>query len=239
MKNINVVVGEFEEKEFVLPTLEQDTNVSVLVKKGGTLTFSVLAKNNIQGSSINILLEENSEINAYFADFSREKEKISINIETAGEGAKCYWHLASLASKNDNKEFEVSIKHTAKNTYAKMDNFGVCKDDAKLIFSGVSSIEKGNSGTKTHQNAKIMVFDKLSNAIAKPILKIDENDIEASHAAVVGKINDEHLFYLTSRGIPEATAKELITYGYLKPILKGFSNEALKEEISNLVEGRM
>ena len=53
-----------------------------------------------------------------------------------------------------------------------------------------------------------MVFDNECVAIAKPILKIDENDIEANHAAVVGKINDEHLFYLTSRGISETEAKE-------------------------------
>ena len=84
-----------------------------------------------------------------------------------------------------------------------------------------------------------MVFDKASNAIAKPILKIDENDIEASHAAVVGKINDEHLFYLTSRGVDEMAAKQLITYGYLKPILNGFKEEQIREHISSLIEGRM
>ena len=84
-----------------------------------------------------------------------------------------------------------------------------------------------------------MVFDKASNAVAKPILQIDENDIEASHAAIVGKINDEHLFYLTSRGLTDAEAKELITFGYLKPILNGFDDENIKEEITELIEGRM
>ena len=84
-----------------------------------------------------------------------------------------------------------------------------------------------------------MVFDKLSNGIAKPILKIDENDIEASHAAVVGKINDEHLFYLTSRGLTESAAKELITFGYLKPIMNGFVDEEIREDISSLIEERM
>ena len=84
-----------------------------------------------------------------------------------------------------------------------------------------------------------MVFDEASNAIAKPILKIDENDIEASHAAVVGKINDEHLFYLTSRGISEADAKQLITLGYLKPILAGFNDEETRNYISSLIERRM
>ena len=72
-----------------------------------------------------------------------------------------------------------------------------------------------------------------------PILKIDENDIEASHAAVVGKINDEHIFYLTSRGLSEEEAKRLITLGYLKPIMTGFADDEMKNEIEALIEGEM
>ena len=120
-----------------------------------------------------------------------------------------------------------------------MDNYGVTRDDGKLTFSGVCHILKGSSGSKAHQNAKVMVFDSLSNGVAKPILKIDENDIEASHAAIVGKINDEHIFYLTSRGLSEEEAKRIITLGYLKPILKGFDDEDVKESIEKMIEGNM
>ena len=84
-----------------------------------------------------------------------------------------------------------------------------------------------------------MVFDETSNGIAKPILKIDENDIEASHAAIVGKINDEHIFYLTSRGLTEEEAKRIMTLGYLKPIMVGFVDDEIKEEIEKLIEGKM
>ena len=113
------------------------------------------------------------------------------------------------------------------------------RDNGKLSFSGICKIEHGSHGSKAHQNAKIMVFDKLSDGVAKPILKIDDNDIEASHAAVVGKINDEHIFYLTSRGLTEDEAKRIITLGYLKPILGGFSDENIRDEIEKLIEGDM
>ena len=124
-------------------------------------------------------------------------------------------------------------------TYGKVDNYGVCKDFGKLLFAGTSHILNGAVKSKTEQNARIMVFDEASNAIAKPILKIDENDIEASHAAIVGKINDEHIFYLTSRGLSEDDAKRLITFGYLKPIIAGFKDPEIKQEIENLIEGKM
>ena len=139
----------------------------------------------------------------------------------------------------DNKEFDVSAYHNAINTYAQLDNYGVCRDEGKLTFSGICKIINGSHGSKAHQNAKIMVFDELSNGVAKPILKIDEHDIEASHAAIVGKINDEHIFYLTSRGLSEEEAKRIITLGYLKPILKGFSDDNMVQEIENLIEGEM
>ena len=83
-----------------------------------------------------------------------------------------------------------------------------------------------------------MVFDPKSDAIAKPILKIDENDIEANHAAAVGKISDEHLFYLTSRGLSIEEAKLIITLGYLKPIFKGF-DEDKAEYMNELIGGRL
>ena len=142
-----------------------------------------------------------------------------------------------MTEKKSNKNFNVSIYHDGKNSFSLVDNYGVVKDEGKLVFDGVSYIKNGSIKSKTRQNAKIMVFDKDSIGIAKPILKIDENDIEASHGAVVGKINDDHLFYLESRGLSEDQAKILITYGYLKPIMNGF-DEKNKTLIENLIEGR-
>ena len=203
------------------------------------LKVGLLGKGDISNFKISANLSENSTIDSYFADFSTGKNHSIITINLNGRGARANWHLASLSSQSDNKEFEVSIFHNSPFTYAQSDNYGVCKNEGKLVFSGTSKILNKSIKSKTYQNAKIMVFDRLSNAVAKPILKIDENDIEASHAAVVGKINDDHLFYLTSRGISEKEAKELITYGYLKPILLGFNDQEIIDDINNLIEGRM
>lgn len=217
----------------------QDQHLKIDVQEGSKVIVSLLCENNLDGSTIEINVHKNAVVDVYFADFSFGKEHLQYMAHLLEPGASVNWHLASLTSKEDNKTFDVSVKHVAPSTFAKMDNYGVCKDNGKLVFSGTSSIKKGAKSSKTHQNAKIMVFDKESIGIAKPILKIDENDIEASHAAVVGKINDDHLFYLTSRGLSESAAKELITFGYLKPILNGFIEEDIKEKILGLIERRM
>ena len=84
-----------------------------------------------------------------------------------------------------------------------------------------------------------MVFDKNCNAKACPILKIDENDVEASHAATVGKVSEEHLFYLCSRGITKDDAKRLITLGYLNPIIKYFGEDEIASSIENVIQRRV
>ena len=105
----------------------------------------------------------------------------------------------------------------------------------KHKVEGISHIEKGAIKSKASQKIKSILFDKTSEAIANPILKIDCDDIEASHACAIGSLNDDHLFYLLSRGIALEDAKKLITYGYLNPIVNYFLDEE-KEELENLIK---
>lgn len=228
--------GEFD---VLLDTLNSNEKFVLNIKDNANVRLSFFAKNELENLDVEINVYGNSELNIYFADFSYGTNKVNINIYLKEENCKANFHLASLTSKTDKKVFNISVAHEAKNTHAKVDNYGVCKDNSKLLFAGTSSINKGCITSSTYQSAKIMVFDQNCVATAKPILKIDENDIIANHAAVVGKVNDEHLFYLTSRGLSETTAKEIITFGYLKPILEGFVEDEVKEEITNMIEGRM
>ena len=93
------------------------------------------------------------------------------------------------------------------------------------------------SGTLVWPSGQVSFF--CCDSPVSPILCIDENDVQASHAAVVGQINEDHLFYLVSRGIKEKDAKKLITLGYLMPILDHFKDEATSEIIKKNIEERV
>lgn len=226
------------ESSLYLHNLKSENILNFELLEGATLYLSIFADSTLENSKITANLGKNSKIVAYFADFSVCTNKLDATINLNDEGATCEWHLASLSSNKDNKDIVVNIYHNHPSTFGRIDNYGVCKDQGKLQFSGILYILKGCHQSKSHQNAKIVVFDNDCIAKAKPILKIDENDIEASHAASVGKVSDEHIFYLTSRGLNLEEAKMLITLGYLKPILKGF-NESIQGEIDALIERRL
>lgn len=225
--------------QLTILNLNNIRELEIELKDNSYLLLSLLLENVINDLKIKVTAKSGATIEGFIADFSKDNLNFNCVVDLKEEGANAFIRLASLSANKDDKNISISINHIVGKTYGRVDNYGVCKDMGKLLFAGTSYIFEKAVKSKTQQNAKIMVFDEASNAIAKPILKIDENDIEASHAAVVGKINDEHLFYLTSRGISEADAKQLITLGYLKPILAGFTNEETRNYISSLIERRM
>ncbi|MDD6302143.1 MAG: SufD family Fe-S cluster assembly protein [Bacillales bacterium] len=203
-----------------------------------SLEHSIASFNQSKKNNYVVNLQNSSFYRGGFADFSFGEKMMNFVCNLNKPYAKAIWNLASLATTNDNKTFYVSFHHYAPHTYAKMENYGVSENESTMNFFGTSSIEKGAKSSATHQSAKIMVFDSKCKCKASPILCIDENDVEASHAAVVGQINEEHIFYLTSRGINEEDAKKLITLGYLNPILKFFTDEEILNKISKNIEGR-
>ena len=234
----NFEVKENARCQLFLSNFGESNELFFDLKRNAFLQIGIIVDKAVKDLKITANVEENSQIIVYFAEFSIETINLDARINLNEIGASAEWHLASLSSDNDNKKISVSIIHNAPETTGKVDNYGVVKKSGKLLFSGTSHIINGSIKSKTNQNAKIMVFDSTSDAIAKPILKIDENDIEASHAAAVGKISDEHLFYLTSRGISMDEARTLITLGYLKPIFKGFDEEKVAH-IDELIGGRL
>lgn len=237
--NFSLKVGKLVNLDLLLINLKEDSNIDIVQEDGSICNVEAVFTGSVKNFKITANLNENTAISGYFADFSVGDVKSIIDINLNGVGAEGTVKIASLSAGNDHKEFATSIYHNSPRTTGLSDCYGVSKDDGKLIFSGVSKIEKNSKLSKTVQNAKIMVFDALSQAVAKPILKIDENEIEASHAATVGKVSDEEMFYLTSRGLSKETAKELITLGYLKPIVNGFSDEEVKNIIFESIERRM
>ena len=244
-----------------IPSNSNIKKITLNIKGSGQVSILETCENNIIDHEINIFenakvhhsiaffkdnneakyavnMEKNTEYQGALADFSKGNNTLDFVCNLNGEYAKSNWNLACLACENDVKKMSVSFFHNAKHTYAKMENYGVCEDEGSIEFLGTSAINKGAKSSATHQNAKIMVFDPKCKAKANPVLCIDENDVEASHAAVVGQINEDHIFYLTSRGIEEETAKKLITLGYLNPILRFFNDESVLERMSENIDGR-
>ncbi len=237
-ENIEITCNEFVKVKILINEFE-NKNVKFILKNNAFLKLNFLSLTQSACGNYTFELEDSSNALVAMADLVKGDVDFNATFNLIGDNANSEWHLASLGADNDRKVFNINFNHVAKNTTGIMSNYGVVEDESMMHFKGISHIKNGSIKSKTRQSAKIMVFDPKCHAKANPILKIDENDIEASHAAIVGKVNDEHMFYLCSRGISENDAKQLITLGYLKPITNYFEDEKYVQKIVDGIEKRL
>jgi len=226
-----------------------EANIDLLVQNGqadiileveisdhvqGTIQFAMFGPN--KNLTWNATVGENVQLESAIADFTEGKGKVFIRFDMVGRDSNLEWRTAALASHQDRKFYSVNFTHKNLNTYANMTNFGVTEGNSTLQFTGTGHILNGAKFSKTHQAAKIMVFDEKCLGRADPVLKIDENEVEASHAATVGRVNEDHLYYLQSRGLTKHDAKRLVTLGYLQPIIAYFTDENIRALLAKQID---
>lgn len=176
-----------------------------------------------------IVLQKESKLIANYGELSRGKHNKTTECFLDGEAAHLEMHGASIVF--DELRWNVSALHRAKNTYAFLKNYGVISPEASLSFEVLGHILKGFSRSAAHQVTRILNMNLGKRAEVFPKLVIDENDVEASHAASVGQVDPEMIYYLKSRGIPQEQVLALLTMGYLMPILDSIENEEIKNEL--------
>ena len=217
------------------------SNNKIEVKEYASLKHNIICYDSIYEltSNQNIDIANSGEYTSALLDVSENNVNFTNNINLNGEYASSYFRSAVVSNKVGKKLYEIATLNNAMYTSSKMDNYGVCKENSKLEFKGIGTIKKGFKQSNNHQNSKIIVFDELSNASVYPLLYIDEYDVLASHSAAVGKVNDEHMYYLCSRGVSEEQAREFITMGYLLPVLDYFKDQDIKEKAQATLERRV
>ena len=171
-----------------------------------------------------------------YGELSEGSVDATYHCDLNGEGADASIRMAVLSHNKDEKNYVVEIDHNAPHTIGNMNNYGVVQDAGTLIIDGIGRIGNGQHASESHQNNKIIVFDEECKAKANPYLFIDEYDVKASHAAAVGKMDEEHLFYLQSRGLSKKESMKLITYGYLRPVCEMINNQVIKDRFEKMLE---
>ncbi len=212
----------------------ENVNLTMDVSQGCSRSLSLTSLEGFSSRKITLNLSKNSTFVLNFADFSAWEGELIVEANLLGEDAEFTVHCASIASVNEKKRIQVNVNHLAPRGKSLVTCYGISLGKALLRFDGCSFIKHGAVSCSTRQEAKAILFDEQSQGFCSPALKIDENEVVASHAASVGRVNDDHLFYLTSRGLKKDEAKRLITMGYTHPVLAYFEEkeqEALLKEL--------
>lgn len=165
-------------------------------------------------------------------DFHIDEEIVSVNSNTD-------INVASVCYKNKNKNYVINTANLEKSSINNINCFGIVKDDSKLNYDITSFIKNGASKSVVKQSSSILLFDEASIGKSNPILVIEENDVKANHGSSIGKIDDETMFYLCSRGLSKAEATNLICLGKIQHLIDKIEDTIVKETLINKFKERM
>ncbi len=156
----------------------------------------------------------------------------------AGRGAKANIISVAFAGAGQTQDTGAKVFHLAPDTSSTILAKSVSKDGGISAFRGIVKAVKGAKNAKSHMRCDALILDEKSKSDTFPTLQIDENEVSTGHEATVGKVSEEQLFYLMSRGLTEQQATTMIVSGFLQEFTKQLPME-YAIEFNRLIEMEM
>lgn len=156
-----------------------------------------------------------------------------------GRGAEANAKTVSVASNSQLQNLTVHIENAADYTVGNIVNYGIVKDNAHLAFNGIGKIQKEAKSSDNQQETRILNLSKTAEAVANPFLLIDEGDITAGHAASIGQLDEEQIYYLMSRGMSKIEAGKMVSLGFLTPFVDVVSDAEMKKDLVDKIEEKL
>ena len=165
--------------------------------------------------------------------------RVEPTVVCAGPGSDARALGLYFAGEDQHFEHRVVARHEAPQSYSNLLYKGAIQDRAHTVFFGNLVVPPGAPGTDAYQTNRNLVLNEGARADTIPFLEIETAEVKCSHAGAVGRVDDEHLFYLQSRGVPEAQGKRLIVMGFLQEVLEMVRLEELRHELEDAVKAKL
>ena len=165
--------------------------------------------------------------------------KSSVETELNGEGSETKTVGAFFGHGDQHFDIAARVWHKTAHTNADLVTRGVLDDSARSVYEGVQDVGRDAWDTNSYQRENTLMLSDESEADASPKLIINNHDTEASHSATVGQIDEEDLFYMTSRGLDEESARNTLVEGFFVPVFEEIAVEELRDDLDTRVQERL
>ena len=162
-------------------------------------------------------------------------------VSTLLEGDSSETKIVGAFFGHNDQHFDLDSKvwHRAEHTTADLVTRGVIDDQARSVYEGTQDVGRDAWDTNSYQRENTLMLSDDSEADASPKLIINNHDTEASHSATVGQIDQQDLFYMVTRAVPEEIARNMLVEGFFVPVLDEMEVEELREDFETGVQSRL
>lgn len=182
---------------------------------------------------------QDTHLQTYLTLFNAGDQDYDVKVDLDGERAQADVKMVALADQSQYQTIKTRINNAGRQTVGTIEQNGVAKDASCIDFHAVGQIFHGAHGAQSNQHSRLLTLSKHSHGQVDPVLLIEENDVAAGHAASIGKVDADQLYYLQTRGIDRQQAYYLLTKGFLLPVLNQIPNEDLKNKTIAQLQQRL
>jgi len=212
--------------------------VELYVREGARLRYSTIenwSKNMYNLNTKRALVEKDGLIEWISGSFGSRVSMLYPMSILKGEGARAEFTGISFASKNQTLDTGAKILHAAPGTTSTINSRSIAKDGGKVFYRGLVKVLPEAVNSKASVSCESLMLDSQSRSDTVPVIDIRNDQVDFGHEAKVGRISEEAIYYLMSRGISEEEARALIVRGFVEPIAKEFPLE-YAVELNNLLK---
>lgn len=211
--------------------------VELYVKDNAYLRYSTIenwSKNMLNLNTKKAIVGKNAQIDWVSGSFGSKISMLYPMSILNGEGAKTEYTGISFAGKGQNLDTGFKVIHNSPNTSSLINSKSISKNGGAATYRALVRINENSKNSKCSVSCESLMLDDISRSDTIPVNDIRTDDVEFSHEAKIGKISDQSIFYLMSRGLSEEDAKAMIVRGFADPISKELPIE-YAVEMNNLI----
>ena len=156
-----------------------------------------------------------------------------------GNGSHAELKVVAASSGRQIQGIDTRVTNYGNNSIGHILQHGVILERGTLTFNGIGHIIKGAKGADAQQESRVLMLSDKARSDANPILLIDENEVTAGHAASIGQVDPEDMYYLMSRGMDKETAERLVIRGFLGTVITEIPVKAVRDEMIAVLDEKL
>lgn len=213
--------------------------VEVVAKAGSQIKFAAIDR---LGNHVDTymarrgLLGNDASIDWALGVMNRGNVVADFDSDLKGRGSHANLKVVALSSGRQVQGVDTRVTNYGHNSVGHILQHGVILESGTLTFNGIGHIVRGAKGADAQQESRVLMLSDKARSDANPILLIDENEVTAGHAASIGQVDPEDMYYLMSRGLDRATAERLVIRGFLGSVITEIPIKEVRDELVMVIE---
>lgn len=190
-------------------------------------------------STLQALQARDSRLVSHSASVGASLARHDINSVLDAEGAQCHLNGLYITGGRQHVDYHTRVDHKMPEGVSREYYKGVLSGRSRAVFNGKVQVHQDAQKTDAEQSNRNLLLSRDAEVDTKPELEIYADDVKCSHGATIGQLDENSVFYLRSRGIPQPVARGMLTYGFAHDIVERMGLEPVRRLIENILVSKL